>query len=262
MNPVLLPNIFLSIFVGRSLKTRILFFIICFSPVSIFGQTIKTAWGLAPDTSFYYKKSHLSGNEIHGMRVGHWFEYGPDNVVYGEMNYDSAGEPCGLWKLNFPDGNKRIITEYKQGTVAKVTIYRTKMKIVEITGSPLIPETIYAEIRLFEDQHYEQGQKLKVQISSGYSQPNRYWITDYFRTFRLISDLLQKYKFSGEFMVWNEDGDMEWKYTFNNENQALAKYYYNENHKLKKLEEYRKDTLIQTIKFNKKGLPVDTIKSP
>jgi len=244
-------------------RKTILFIIGCLSPLFFSGQTVRNPWGgLAPDTSFYYKKSYLSGNEDHGIRVGHWYEFGPDSVVYSEMNYDSAGNPCGAWKANFPDGNKRIVTDYLKGLVIKVTFYRMMMRVVEIDGSPFIPEPIYAQIRLFEDQRYQKDQTLRIIDRNGFrGRREWYWVPVHYLNFRKISEVLTKDLFTGSFLVWNENGDLQWKYKFNNGDETLTTYCYNGYHKLKKQEEYRKDTLIQIIKFNKKGFPVDTIKA-
>jgi hypothetical protein len=102
------------------------------------------------DSSMIYKNSKFLGKYYKGKKVGQWADQTADGIIYSENWYDSIGEPTGIWKNNFPDGNPRYTTEYSNNSIIKFTIYRYKRKLAEVLPDKQIPDTTYLQLVKFE----------------------------------------------------------------------------------------------------------------
>ncbi len=207
------------------------------------------------DTSFYYKESKTVGESKSDKRIGKWIETDLNGTIYGEYNYDSIGNPRGIWVVNFPDGSKRFETEYSNYGIVRASFFLNNFKTLNIIPNSIIPLEIYDRIWAIDNTIFRQFQNIKT-VSDDDRSPSII-ITfgfSYFESLMKVPEVLKKYQFAGSLIIWNEDQRIRRSYNYDSGNEYRTSYiYYGK--RIKRKDEYLNDTLISKTKFNKKGEP-------
>jgi antitoxin component YwqK of YwqJK toxin-antitoxin module len=233
---------------------QILFIFICI----FFGNTLSSqVLVIRKDTSITYKDSKMNGQYFKGVKIGQWKELSKDGVIYSESNYDSAGNHIGIWKINFPDGSPRCVTECSDNNPVKFAIYRYKRKIAEVSSETKIPEETYQSLDKFENNMF-QYEKVSLETwSVGYSGTPYQGMNNYqmnpFEHVNDISKILASSKYTGALIIWNSNNTINNKREFNQGSEYKTAYFYNKKKEITKQEEYKDNKIIKTITFKANG---------
>ncbi len=221
------------------------------------NKTISQIYVLSKDTLTIYKQSKFKGNNYKGHKIGLWVELSTDGTIYSEKNYDSLGYRSGQWKINFPNGDPRIIIDYSNDHPVKWTIIRFKHKIAEVSSDTLIPDETFECLEKFENNMFNFEKYSVDRWSVGYKgtpyqgmYSNR---IDPFEEVNSISKILITQKFIGILLVWNKNNTINNKREYSLRGEYKIIYSYNKKKQLTKQQEFKEDKIIRTITFKDNG---------
>jgi antitoxin component YwqK of YwqJK toxin-antitoxin module len=210
------------------------------------------------DVSMLYSGFESVGNYLNGVKIGKWTDVTPNGIIYAENYYDSTGNPIGVWKINYPYGRPRRITEYNNLGINKWSMYRYNRKVGEVMNDSIISSEIYWKLNAFEtnlfdqETNYTRSTSTVVDGNDVYLK-HTYLRADPFEEIVKVGEILISNKFSGILIVWNSDNTTRRKCNYTHGSEYRFSYFYNRKKELTKQDEYRDNKIVRTVTFNKKG---------